>query len=72
MQTVSWDVVRQSSSSIQALRLLMLMRDRLTADVAIIMTAVEAVVAVEVISQIKTVVADVLSGTSYENSATYT
>jgi hypothetical protein len=67
MQTVSGDVVKQSSSYIRALRLLMLMRDRLTAD-AIIIT----VVAVEVISQIKTVVADVLSGTSYENSATYT
>jgi hypothetical protein len=66
MQTVSGDVVKQSSSYIRALRLLMLMRDRLTVD-AIIIT-----VAVEVISQIKTVVADVLSGTSYENSATYT
>jgi hypothetical protein len=61
MQTVSGDVVKQSSSYIRALRLLMLMRDRLTAD-AIIIT----VVAVEVISQIKTVVADVLSGTLYK------
>jgi hypothetical protein len=67
MQTVSGDVVKQSSSYIRALRLLMLMRDRLTADAIIIIT-----VAVEVISQIKTVVADVLSGTSYENSATDT
>ena len=67
MQTVSGDVVRQSSSSIRDLRLLMLMRDRLTVDAIIIIT-----VAVEVISQIKTVVADVLSGTSYENSATDT
>jgi hypothetical protein len=46
----------------------MLMRDRLTADAIIIIT----VVAVAVTSQIKIVVADVLSGTSYENSATYT
>ena len=67
MQTVSGDVVKQSSSYIRALRLLMLMRDRLIADAIIIIT-----VAVEVISQIKTVVADVLSGTSYENSATNT
>ena len=59
MQTVSGDVVKQSSSYIRALRLLMLMRDRLTVDAIIIIT-----VAVEVISQIKTVVADVLSGTS--------
>ena len=68
MQTVSGDVVRQSNSSIRALRLLMLMRDRLTADAIIIIT----VVTVKVISQIKTVVVDVLSGTSYENSATDT
>ncbi len=67
MQTVSGDVVKQSSSYIRALRLLMLMADRLTVDAIIIIT-----VAVKVISQIKTVVADVLSGTSYENSATYT
>jgi hypothetical protein len=61
MQTVSGDVVKQSSSYIRALRLLMLMRDRLTVDAIIIIT-----VAVEVISQIKTVVADVLSGTLYK------
>ena len=67
MQTVSGDVVRQSSSSIRALRLLMLMRNRLIADAIIIIT-----VTVEVISQIKTVVADVLSGTSYEDSETDT
>lgn len=57
IQRVIGDVVRQSSSSIRDLRLLMLMRDRLTAD-AIIITVVA------VTSQIKTVVADVLSGTS--------
>ena len=66
-QTVSGDVVRQSNSSIRALLLLMLMRDRLTADAIIIIITVVAVT-----SQIKTVVADVLSGTSYENSATDT
>jgi hypothetical protein len=62
MQTVSGDVVRQSNSYIRALRLLMLMRDRLTADAFIIIT----VVAVAVTSRIKTVVADVLSGTLYK------
>jgi hypothetical protein len=46
----------------------MLMRDRLTADAIIIIT----MVAVAVTSQIKTAVAVVLSGTSYENSATDT
>ena len=60
MQTVSGDVVRQSSSSIRALRLLMLMRDRLTADAIIIIT----MAAVAVTSQIKTAVAVVLSGMS--------
>ena len=60
IQRVIGDAVRQSSLSIRVLRLLMLMRDRLTADAIIIIT----VVAVAVTSRIKTVVADVLSGTS--------
>ena len=72
MQTVSGDVVRQSNSYIRALHLLMLMRDRLTADAIIIITVVAVAMVVAVTSQIKTVVADVLSGTSYENSATDT
>ena len=64
IQRVIGDVVRQSSSSIRALRLLMLMRDRLTADAIIIITVVAVAMVVAVPSQIKTVVADVLSGTS--------
>ena len=65
VQTVSGDVVKQSNSSIRVLRLLMLTKDRLTADAIIIIITMVAVV-VAVTSQIKTVVVDVLSWTLYK------